>query len=266
MTTIMLAPNGGRRGKADHPALPITMAETVACAVDAQAEGAEAVHVHLRDASGGHLLDAGAYRELAQEIGTRAPGLAVQITTESIGRYTPEQQMRVVREAEPDFASCALRELCAEEAAALAFYRDMAEAGVGIQHIIYTPEDAARLRALVGSGRLPAAPLSLIFVVGSYPDGGGTPARRLAAFLAETEGLPCAWMACAFGAGESRVLAAAMALGGHARVGFENSLQMADGSRATDNAARVREVAALRRGLGLAPGDTGAVLGRPASV
>jgi len=263
MTTIMLAPNGGRRSKADHPALPVTMAETVACAVAGQATGAEAVHVHLRDAAGGHLLDAGAYRELTQEIAARAPDLAVQITTEAIGRYSPAEQMRVVRDAAPAFASCALRELCEDEPAALAFYREMAAAGTGIQHILYTPEEATRLRALAEAGRLPAGPLSLIFVVGSYPDGGGTPARRLAAFLAATEGLACDWMACGFGPGESRVLAAAMALGGHARVGFENGLHMADGSPAADNAARVREVAALRRGLGLAPGDAGAALGRP---
>jgi len=31
---IMLAPNGARRGKRDHPALPITLAETVAAAKD----------------------------------------------------------------------------------------------------------------------------------------------------------------------------------------------------------------------------------------
>lgn len=264
MTTIMLAPNGGRRSKAEHPALPITMEETLDCAIAGQAAGAGAVHVHLRDADGGHLLDAGAYRELTAEIAARAPGLAVQITTEAIGRYGPAEQMRVVREAAPAFASCALRELCEDEAAGLRFYAEMAEAGTGIQHIVYAPEEALRLRALVEAGRFPAAPLSVIFVVGAYPDGGGIPARRLAGFLSATEGLDCEWMCCAFGAGESRVLAAAMALGGHARVGFENSLHMADGSVAPDNAARVREVVALRAGLGLEPGDAGAALGRPA--
>ncbi|WP_375691871.1 3-keto-5-aminohexanoate cleavage protein [Pseudooceanicola sp. LIPI14-2-Ac024] len=260
MTTIMLAPNGGRRSQADHPAIPVRIAETVACAVAGQAAGADAIHVHLRDAEGGHLLDAGAYRELTAEITRAAPGLAVQITTEAVGRYGASDQMTVVREARPAFASCALREL-GEDAAAFAFYREMAEADCGIQHIVYTPEEARRLRGLVEGGQIPGAALSVIFVVGGYPDGAGIPPRRLAGFLAAMEGLSCQWMCCAFGPDESRVLAAAMALGGHARVGFENSLHMADGAVAPDNAARVAEVAAIRASLGLAPGDTALALG-----
>ena len=54
------------------------------------------------------------------------------------------------------------------------------------------------------------------------------------------------WAACAFGRNETASLAAAFAAGGKARVGFENSLWNADGTVATDNAERVREIAALQ--------------------
>lgn len=262
MTTIMLAPNGGRRMPADHPAIPVQIPQTIRCAAAARRAGADAIHVHLRDAEGGHLLDAGAYRELTQGIHHAAPGLAVQITTESIGRYDAGQQMAVVREAMPAFASCALREI-ADDLGARAFYHDMAGAGVGIQHILYAPEEAGRLADLRAGGIVPDGPLSVIFVVGSYPDGGGTPPARLGAFLVAAAPLGAEWMACAFGRSETRVLGAAMALGGHARVGFENGLHMADGSIAPDNTARVAEVVALRRALGLDAGDTGAALGAP---
>ena len=47
---IMLAPNGARRSKHDHPRLPITVEETVAAARDAFAAGAGALHAHVRDA------------------------------------------------------------------------------------------------------------------------------------------------------------------------------------------------------------------------
>ncbi|MDF1856926.1 3-keto-5-aminohexanoate cleavage protein [Pseudooceanicola sp.] len=261
MTMIMLAPNGGRRLQSEHPAIPLSIAETADCARDGAAAGADAIHVHLRDAAGGHLLDAGGYREMMAEVARLAPSLAVQITTESIGIYTPAEQMRVVRESRPAYASCALREMIVDDAAALAFYAEMAEAGIGIQHILYTEADALRLRDLVTTGALPAATLSLIFVVGSYPDSGGIAPRQLAKFLGATEGLTAEWSVCAFGQNETRVLAAAMALGGHARVGFENSLQMADGSIAADNAARLREIAGVRAALGLTPGDTARALG-----
>jgi len=261
MTVIMAAPNGGRRTRADHPALPITITECVECGVACEEAGADAIHVHLRDADGGHLLDAGGYREMIAGLRAATPGLAVQITTESIGRYGPVDQMAVVRDTRPDFASCALRELLEDEPAALRFYAEMAEAGVGIQHILYTEADIARLRALRAEDRL-RGDLSVILVIGSYPDGGGTAPDTLARYLAALDGAAGAWMVCGFGAHETRLAAAAMALGGHARVGFENALVMADGRAAPDMAARVAEVAALRSGLGLGPSDAARALGR----
>ena len=65
---IMVAPNGARRMKADHPALPLTVAETVETAQACHAAGAGALHLHIRDAEGRHSLDAGHYREALQAL------------------------------------------------------------------------------------------------------------------------------------------------------------------------------------------------------
>ena len=89
---VMVAPNGARRGKADHPALPVTIPEIVACAVDCQAAGADGIHAHVRDAEGAHVLDAGLYAELIAALAQATPGLAVQITTEAVGRYSAAAQ------------------------------------------------------------------------------------------------------------------------------------------------------------------------------
>lgn len=262
MTVIMVAPNGGRRSAQAHPGIPMTIAATAATAAAAQAAGAQAIHAHLRDAEREHLLDVGAYRELIAEIGTQAPGLAVQVTTEAIGRYSPQEQMALVRALRPEFASVALRELAPAGDAALDFYCDCAGQGIGVQHILYDPAEVARLSALVADGRVLAEELSVLFVVGQYPDGGEIPPLRLGEFLAALTVPHAEWMACAFGPQETRVLAAAMGLGGHARVGFENSLHRADGTIARDNAERVAEVDAVRAALGLLPGDPAPVLGR----
>src|SRR5580658_3439472 len=49
----------GQRGRAEHPALPVTPAELAAEAAAAVAAGAEAVHLHPRSGSGAEsLLDA----------------------------------------------------------------------------------------------------------------------------------------------------------------------------------------------------------------
>ena len=59
---IMVAPNGARLGKADHPALPVTIAEIVACAAACWHAGAGGIHAHVRDAdlviTGEGFLDA----------------------------------------------------------------------------------------------------------------------------------------------------------------------------------------------------------------
>ena len=56
------------------------------------------------------------------------------------------------------------------------------------------------------------------------------------------------WAICAFGRNETACLLATHQQGGKLRVGFENSLWNADGLLATDNAARVEEVARHLRG------------------
>ena len=44
---LMVAPNGARRGKGDHPALPITDAEMIATARACHTAGADGIHLHI---------------------------------------------------------------------------------------------------------------------------------------------------------------------------------------------------------------------------
>ena len=59
---VAVAPNGGRRTKADHPALPLTAGELARTAAECLEQGASMIHLHVRDQAGKHLLDAEAYR------------------------------------------------------------------------------------------------------------------------------------------------------------------------------------------------------------
>lgn len=244
---IMLAPNGARRTKADHPALPVTISETVEAARAAFAEGAGALHGHVRDAEGRHSLDPGRYRELIAEMARVVPDMPVQITTEAGGRYTPRDQRALVRELRPEGVSVALSEMWPADGPdpeASRFYHWAAEAGIAVQHILYTPGDVTRLAHLAASGAVPV-PLQLLYVLGRYQP--PTPARpdMLTGFLAAARALPVSpdWAVCAFGESEIACLVAAAALGGKARIGFENNLTGRDGRPAHDNAERVRELA-----------------------
>lgn len=245
---VMVAPNGARKSKADHPALPITIAETVAAAKAAFDAGAEALHAHVRDGEGQHSLDPGRYRELIREMKTAVPDMPVQITTEAAGRFGPDLQRKVVCEVQPEGASVALREMWHGndlDPDAQAFYAWAADADIAVQHILFSPEDAGRLARYVEAGWIPAS-VQCLFVLGSYsPPLDGRP-EMLAHYLKRLE--PVAetldWAACGFGATETACLQETARLGGKIRVGFENNLCGPDLLPAPDNAARVRQVLA----------------------
>ena len=169
---IAVAPNGGRKTKADHPALPLTPAELAATAAECLEAGASMIHVHVRDAEGRHLLDAEAYRTTTAAIRDAVGGrLVVQITSEALGIYRPDEQMRVVRETRPEAVSLALREYLGDgggEKAFADFLSWLAREEVLPQIILYDMEDAARLEALRGMGALPWENVPVLYVLGRY--------------------------------------------------------------------------------------------------
>ncbi|MEM8959193.1 MAG: 3-keto-5-aminohexanoate cleavage protein [Pseudomonadota bacterium] len=245
---LMVAPNGARLGRRDHPALPTTLPQILDTARSCFAAGADGLHLHLRDETGGHLLDAGAYCEALAALSETVPGMAVQITTEAAGLYKPAAQRALVRDTAPALVSIGLRELLSagEETEALRLYADCAQAGTAVQHILYDPGDLTRLANLLREDLLRDRALQLLFVLGSHGGRAGTPSD-LNGFLIEMSklGLSPDWAVCCFGAGETHCLRLAHGAGGKLRVGFENNWIAADGTIAPDNASRVAEVRAL---------------------
>ena len=107
---LSVAPNGARRRRADHPALPLTPAELARSAAECLEAGASLFHVHIRDEQERHLLDAEAYRavfrRVRQEVGE---GLVLQATSEAAGRYQSAQQRQLIRDLCPEAVSVSVR-------------------------------------------------------------------------------------------------------------------------------------------------------------
>ncbi|MEZ5797975.1 MAG: 3-keto-5-aminohexanoate cleavage protein [Paracoccaceae bacterium] len=244
---IMVAPNGARRGKADHPAVPLSIAETLATAVACRAAGADALHLHVRDGTGAHVLDAGLYREALRELAGAVPGMRVQITTEAAGIFGPQAQYDCLREVAPGWASVAVREIARDPGLAPRLYALCADQGTEVQHILYDSADAGLLRDWQARGIVRPGQGAALFVLGRYAAGQVSAPADLAPFRAA---LPDArgWMACAFGPGEHACLVEAARQGGAVRVGFENSLVAADGTPYADNAASVAALCAALQG------------------
>lgn len=260
---LAVAPNGGRRIKTDHPAIPLTPAELADTAARCRDAGAAMIHLHVRDRAGNHLLDAGAYAEalaaIKSAVGDR---LVAQITSEALGVYSPAEQIAVVKAVRPEAVSLALRELCptaAEEAAFADFLLWLKAEAVMPQMIVYSAEEFARLNALIRRGLVPWADPPVLFVLGRYTAGQTSAPTDLLPFLAPGLPRPAHWMMCAFGRFEAACGTAAALLGGHVRVGFENNLFLPDGSLAPDNAASLAAVAGVLGRLGLAVADADAL-------
>ncbi|WP_417586691.1 3-keto-5-aminohexanoate cleavage protein [Pararhodobacter oceanensis] len=248
----MVAPNGARLGKVDHPALPVTDDEIVETARECQAAGADGIHLHIRDAQGAHLLDSDRYRVLLDRLANEVPGMYLQVTSEAAGRYNAAEQRAMIRALKPAHVSIGLREMVRLPdgwGAARDFYHWAADTGVDVQHILYSPAEVQGFVIALEAGYIPGRSHLIQLVQGTYAEG-ARGAAALSDYLCQmkrADGHEFDWMLCAFGELETASLAEAARQGGKVRVGFENSLQMANGQLAKDNASRVREVDTVLR-------------------
>ncbi len=240
-TIIMVAPNGARKTRQDHRSLPVSIEETVNEASNCFDAGASVLHAHVRGSEQEHVLDAGRYRELLEEMSHRVPDMLVQITSEAVGRYSPQQQAACIQAVKPKMTSMALREITSDFQQvdlARAFFEWCVEAGVHLQHIVYTAEELDRFVELRKQGVIPATQRCILFVLGRYAADFQSDPDDLNPFLERDLG-DLDWFTCAFGSNEQACVMKGIEQGGHARVGFENNLQLPDGEIAQSSAALV---------------------------
>ncbi len=256
---MAIAPNGGRKTKADCPGLPITPEELAQTAAQCLDQGAAMLHLHVRDSEGVHLLDAEAYRaaigRIHAAVGDR---LVVQITSELMGRYSPGRQMAVVLDTHPEAASFALRELAPEkkdEPLFCNFLQRLKWMHVWPQIILYTPEEAQRLAAMQKKGLIPFQQVAVLFVLGRFSLLRRAAPSDLLPFLAPDMPRFASWSVCAFGRREAACVVGGALLGGHVRVGFENNVSLPGGGQAATNADLVGAVARALDDLGFATQD-----------
>lgn len=214
------------------------------------------VHAHVRDGEGQHVLDAALYRQLQARLGQPDCDILLQVTTEAAGRYAPQEQMALVRALKPAAVSIALRELMPADAGkkALAevacFFAWLRQEEIWPQFILYEPEEVQRFLRLQTGGDIPFPRPFLLFVLGRYGEAEGACPEALTPFLKALGNAPAEWMMCAFGPQEHACAQAAIATGGHVRVGFENNLHRPDGSLADSTAELVALAAAAAKRSG----------------
>lgn len=229
----------GMRPKAEHSAIPVTVAEAVEAAVAAVRAGAGEVHVHTRSANGAESLEPDDVAAWVAALRTACPGTAIGITTNEriipdlARRRTVIDDWRVV----PDFASVNLG-----EADAPSIIGRMADRGVLAEAGLATVDDARRYVAERARGMWVKRVLIEPDAADSV-DAVALAEAILAVLASVSRAAPI--LMHGFEDGAWPVLRRARELGFSVRMGLEDSLVASDGSVAVDNAALVRDALRL---------------------
>lgn len=249
-TLITVAPTGAETAKADVPTLPTTPEELVETAVACEAAGAALIHIHVRDSDHRPTLDPVLLKEAVVAV-REATDLVVQLSTG--GAVTdPLDQRLTVLDADPD--SCSLT--CGTTnfgddvflnpwGFMVDLYRQAQDREVVPEFELFDLGHVHALRRLIDECGLPyGGKVHVDFVMGVPGAMPGTPQTLLAA-LALLPAEVTSWSATGIGRTHLPIAAAALAAGGHLRVGMEDNLVFAKGQPVTHNKELVARAAEL---------------------
>jgi uncharacterized protein (DUF849 family) len=248
-TLITVAPTGAEADKARVPALPVTLDELVATAKECQQAGAAVIHVHIRDSQARPTLDRGLLADTVAAL-REATDLIVQLSTG--GAVTDSFADRLaVLDARPDACSltCGTVNFGDEVFSnpwpfITDLYAKTQELGVVPEFEIFDVGHIATLHRLLAEHGLPHGGHVHCDLVMGVP--GGMPGDA-ATLVHAASALPtgATWSATGIGRATLPVMLAALAAGGHLRVGMEDTLSFARGRPVASNAELVERAATL---------------------
>jgi len=244
--------------KADNPSVPLTPREIAADALRVYRLGASMVHIHARDEDGLPTPRKEVFREIFARIRDACPDIVIVATTSGRRTRGLEERLEVLGLTgpdRPDMASLTLGSLNFSKEPSVnspeaiqTLLATMLEAGVRPELEIFEPGMANYARLLVNRG-LVGGRLYANIILGSL----GTAAATPQDLLHIVSGLPeeVVWAATGVGRFAFGMQCAAMALGGHVRVGLEDSLYLdEDKAEPATNESLVGRVVRVAEALG----------------
>jgi 3-oxoadipate:acetyl-CoA acetyltransferase len=224
---ITLAPTGMIPTKEDTPHVPITPEEIGEDTYEAYKLGASVVHVHARDENGNPTYKKENFEEIFEAIKRKCPDIIICASTS--GRVHPQVEHRAeVLALNPDMASLTLGSLnfpqypsvnSLETIKELA--NEMKKRNITPELEIFEPGFINTAKYLARKGYL-KKPLHFCFLLGSL---GSMPASiNDLSFLVQSLPTKSTWSATGIGRFQTQINAAALLMGGHVRVGVEDSI------------------------------------------
>lgn len=268
------------------PHLPITPEQIAGACLDAADHGAAVVHIHVRHPGDGRpSMELAHYREVVERIRVRNDSLILNLTTGPGQRYVPSRDDPAIADPATNLLPPARRVAHVEVLRTEVCTLDLNTMASGNQVIVNTPHTVSQMAQrilaagvkpeleLFGAGDVMMArdlmasipfprPLMVSFVMGvKYGWPATVEALQLARSLIPEDTV---WTAFAVGRDAFPMVAQSVLLGGHVRVGLEDTIYIDRGVLAPGNGALCAKAARMVRdlGCGLAtPAEARGILG-----
>ena len=283
---IACALTGAAASPDKNPALPVTPRQIADSGIEAARAGAAIVHIHVRDPkTGAPSMALEYYREVVDRIRASDVDAIINLTTGAGARFVPgevdpklaDPRSTLTTPAERVRHVVALRpEICSLDLGSMnmgnfvfvnsvphveAMATAIKDAGVKPELEVFDPSHIMLARQLIKSGHVTSPTLAQICLGVS----GGAPATpETMIYMRNLLPPDCTWFTFGVGQYQFPMVAQALLLGGHVRVGMEDNLYLARGELAPSNAALVEKAVRIISVLGdeiATPAEARAMLG-----
>ena len=246
---ITVAPVGGELTREQQPSLPLTPEESAEEVARCREAGASVVHLHVRDGEGAPTQDRDQFAGAIDAIKRTAPDIVVQASTGGSVGMTEEERSQPL-DLKPEMATLTTGTVnFGDEVFENPFpqverlFLRMREVGIQPEFEVFDTGMVESARRLVAEHDPEPRHLHFDLVLGVPGGMAGTP--QAVVHMASILPPGATWTATGVGRTHLPVTLAALALGGHVRTGFEDTIYYAKGRLASSNAELVARVARI---------------------
>ena len=247
---------GAEVTKEQNPAVPYTVEEIVREAKSAVDAGAAIVHLHVREDDGTPTQSHVRFQECEEAIYKVCPDVILIPSTGGAVGMSPEERLDstnttpIPEMATLDCGTCNFGDEIFDNTMPTmrAFGKRMIEKGIKPEYECFEMGHLDTILTMARKGEVPGDPMQFNFVLG-VP--GCTPATvSNLAWMVNQIPAGSTWTVTGVGRSAFPMAAAATAMGGNVRVGFEDNIYLSKGVKASSNGELVAKVVRIAKELG----------------